>query len=162
MNKGEICRPRAKAGAGRNEVEAKMTTDKEIGAEKGVRANEQLSLTGRRNNYEDVPVRKVKITTNRKSTANFPMPQKERKVPMDGRVQIIFPGTKSNVGVTPSPHQANGRFTNNLVNAALVQEAGKNQHPIYFGIETRYQKIEKAGLALAIGAQKLRPYFQSN
>ncbi|RDX78206.1 hypothetical protein CR513_41540, partial [Mucuna pruriens] len=45
---------------------------------------------------------------------------------------------------------------------------GKDQHLVYFvnkilqGVETQYQKIQKAALALVITIRRLRPYFQSN
>ncbi|RDX93561.1 hypothetical protein CR513_24157, partial [Mucuna pruriens] len=47
----------------------------------------------------------------------------------------------------------------------LVQEFGREQRPIYFisnvlqGVETRYQKIEKAVLAVIVTTRKLWPYF---
>lgn len=47
--------------------------------------------------------------------------------------------------------------TDQAVSAVLVQESGKDQKPIYFvskvlhSAETRYQKIEKLGLALVVG-----------
>ncbi|RDX68852.1 hypothetical protein CR513_52097, partial [Mucuna pruriens] len=54
------------------------------------------------------------------------------------------------------------------ISATLVQEVGNDQHPIYFiskvlqGVEVRYQKIEKATMALVITSRKLRPYFLSH
>lgn len=57
-------------------------------------------------------------------------------------------------------------ITDQAVSAILVQESRKDQQPIYFmskvlhGAKTRYQKIEKLGLALVVAARRLRPYFQ--
>ncbi|RDX66757.1 Retrovirus-related Pol polyprotein from transposon 17.6, partial [Mucuna pruriens] len=54
-----------------------------------------------------------------------------------------------------------------VINSVLIQEKGKEQHPIYFtsktlqGAERRYQKIEKGALALVIASRRLRPYFQN-
>ncbi|RDX83570.1 Retrovirus-related Pol polyprotein from transposon 17.6, partial [Mucuna pruriens] len=53
------------------------------------------------------------------------------------------------------------------VSAVLVQEREGNQRPIYFiskvlqGAELRYQKIEKAALAVVVASRRLRPYFQN-
>ena len=54
------------------------------------------------------------------------------------------------------------------VSAALVQEEGKTQQPVYFiscilrDAKKRYQLIEKVALALVTSARRLRPYFQSH
>nr|KYP51255.1 Retrovirus-related Pol polyprotein from transposon 17.6 [Cajanus cajan] len=56
----------------------------------------------------------------------------------------------------------------NALSAALVQEDGKKQIPIYFisrvlqDTEKRYQTIEKLALALVTSARRLCPYFQSH
>ncbi|RDX76976.1 rnhA, partial [Mucuna pruriens] len=53
------------------------------------------------------------------------------------------------------------------ISAVLIQEREGDQRPVYFiskvlqGSETRYQKIEKAALALVITSRRLRPYFQN-
>ncbi|XP_057427450.1 uncharacterized protein LOC130720771 [Lotus japonicus] len=57
-------------------------------------------------------------------------------------------------------------ISDNAVSSVLLQECKDELRIIYFvshalqGAETRYQKIEKAALALIISARKLRPYFQ--
>lgn len=57
--------------------------------------------------------------------------------------------------------------TNTAVSTALLQEEQKKHKIIYFvshtlqGAEVRYQKIEKAALAILKTAWWLRPYFQS-
>ncbi|XP_057452660.1 uncharacterized protein LOC130744496 [Lotus japonicus] len=57
--------------------------------------------------------------------------------------------------------------TDRAVSMVLLQEEGKKQKIIYFvshtlqGAELRYQKIEKAALAILKTARRLRPYFQS-
>ncbi|XP_057452245.1 uncharacterized protein LOC130744069 [Lotus japonicus] len=57
-------------------------------------------------------------------------------------------------------------ISDNVVSSVLLQECKDETRIIYFvshalqGAEVRYQKIEKAALALIISAQKLRPYFQ--
>ncbi|XP_057435810.1 uncharacterized protein LOC130728374 [Lotus japonicus] len=57
--------------------------------------------------------------------------------------------------------------TDKAVSTVLLQEEGKKQKVIYFvshtlqGAELRYQKIEKAALAILKTARRLRPYFQS-
>ncbi|XP_057450727.1 uncharacterized protein LOC130742637 [Lotus japonicus] len=57
--------------------------------------------------------------------------------------------------------------TDRAVSTVLLQEEGKKQKIIYFvshtlqGAELRYQKIEKAALAILKTARRLRPYFQS-
>ncbi|XP_057418338.1 uncharacterized protein LOC130712521 [Lotus japonicus] len=57
--------------------------------------------------------------------------------------------------------------TDRAVSTVLLQEEGKKQKVIYFvshtlqGAELRYQKIEKADLAILKTARRLRPYFQS-
>ncbi|RDX82658.1 Retrovirus-related Pol polyprotein from transposon 17.6, partial [Mucuna pruriens] len=54
-----------------------------------------------------------------------------------------------------------------VVSAILVQECEGNQRSVYFiskvlqGAELRYQKIEKAALALVVTSRRLRPYFQN-
>ncbi|RDX77401.1 Retrovirus-related Pol polyprotein from transposon 17.6, partial [Mucuna pruriens] len=58
--------------------------------------------------------------------------------------------------------------SNDAFSAVLVQEKEGEQQPIYFiskvlqGPEKRYQKIEKAALALVVASRKLRPYFQGH
>ncbi|RDX65830.1 Retrovirus-related Pol polyprotein from transposon 17.6, partial [Mucuna pruriens] len=58
--------------------------------------------------------------------------------------------------------------SNDAFSAVLVQEKDGEQQPIYFiskvlqGLEKRYQKIEKAALALVVASRKLRPYFQGH
>ncbi|RDX90076.1 Retrovirus-related Pol polyprotein from transposon 17.6, partial [Mucuna pruriens] len=53
------------------------------------------------------------------------------------------------------------------VSSALIQEEGGEQRLVYFiskvlqGPEKRYQKIEKAALAVMIASRCLRPYFQN-
>ncbi|RDX82663.1 Retrovirus-related Pol polyprotein from transposon opus, partial [Mucuna pruriens] len=57
--------------------------------------------------------------------------------------------------------------SNTAISAVLVQEKDGSQRPIYFiskvlqGAEQRYQKIEKAALALVVTSRRLRPYFRS-
>ncbi|XP_057436319.1 uncharacterized protein LOC130728766 [Lotus japonicus] len=57
-------------------------------------------------------------------------------------------------------------ISDNAVSSVLLQEIKGDVEIIYFvshalqGAEVRYQKIEKAALALIISARKLRPYFQ--
>src|ERR1044072_1851362 len=54
------------------------------------------------------------------------------------------------------------------VGAVLVQEMEKQTQLVYFvshtfqGAEIRYQKIEKAALAVLMASRKLRPYFQTH
>ncbi|RDX70210.1 Retrovirus-related Pol polyprotein from transposon 17.6, partial [Mucuna pruriens] len=58
-------------------------------------------------------------------------------------------------------------ISDNAISSALVQEEKGEQRPIYFtskvlqGPEKRYQKIEKAALAVVTASRRLRPYFQS-
>ncbi|RDY13461.1 Retrovirus-related Pol polyprotein from transposon 17.6, partial [Mucuna pruriens] len=53
------------------------------------------------------------------------------------------------------------------INSVLIQEKEGEQRPIYFaskvlhGVERRYQKIEKASLALVTASRRLRLYFQN-
>ncbi|RDY12073.1 Retrovirus-related Pol polyprotein from transposon 17.6, partial [Mucuna pruriens] len=53
------------------------------------------------------------------------------------------------------------------VSAVLIQEREGTQRPVYFfskvlqGAELRYQKIEKAALAMVVASRRLRPYFQN-
>jgi len=57
--------------------------------------------------------------------------------------------------------------TERAVSTVLTQEKEKEQRPIYFvsrilqGVEMRYQKIEKAALAVVITTRRLRYYFQN-
>ncbi|XP_057432548.1 uncharacterized protein LOC130725323 [Lotus japonicus] len=57
-------------------------------------------------------------------------------------------------------------ISDNVVSSVMLQEIKGDVKIIYFvshalqGAEVRYQKIEKAALALIISARKLRPYFQ--
>ncbi|XP_057457904.1 uncharacterized protein LOC130748677 [Lotus japonicus] len=57
-------------------------------------------------------------------------------------------------------------ISDSAVSSVLLQELKDDLRIIYFvshalqGAELRYQKIEKAALALIISARKLRPYFQ--
>lgn len=50
------------------------------------------------------------------------------------------------------------------INAILVQDEDKIQHPVYYiskkllDLETRYPNIEKLALALVVASRKLRPY----
>jgi len=54
------------------------------------------------------------------------------------------------------------------VSAALVQETGGEERPVYFvsrtlhSAETRYQMIEKVALALVLIARRMCPYFQNH
>ena len=54
------------------------------------------------------------------------------------------------------------------VSAALIQEEGKKQLPIYYvnqafqGAESDYSRIEKLAFTLIIASRKLRQYFQAN
>jgi len=58
--------------------------------------------------------------------------------------------------------------TDHIVNAALVQNVGGMQHPVYFvsrtlqDPETRYQMVEKLALSLVHAARRLRPYFKNH
>ncbi|RDX72943.1 hypothetical protein CR513_47525, partial [Mucuna pruriens] len=52
--------------------------------------------------------------------------------------------------------------SNNAVSSITVQEEEREQRPIYYGAELRYQTIEKAALAIVVTARKLIPYFQSH
>ena len=51
------------------------------------------------------------------------------------------------------------------VSAALIQEEGKKQLPVYYvnqafqGAEFGYPKIEKIAFALIVASRKLRQYF---
>jgi len=55
-----------------------------------------------------------------------------------------------------------------IVSAALVQDVGGTQHPVYFvsktlqDPESRYQIVEKLALSLVHAACRLRPYFQNH
>lgn len=55
---------------------------------------------------------------------------------------------------------------NKVVGTVITQEEGKEHKPIYFmirilkGAEGRYQKLEKALLAIVITTRRLRYYFQ--
>ena len=54
------------------------------------------------------------------------------------------------------------------VSAALIQEEGKKQLPVYYvsqafqGAESKYPRIEKITFTLIIASRKLRQYFQAN
>ncbi|RDX98168.1 Retrovirus-related Pol polyprotein from transposon 17.6, partial [Mucuna pruriens] len=56
--------------------------------------------------------------------------------------------------------------SDDAINATIVQEKEGSQYPVYFtskvlqGSERRYQKIEKAALALIVTLRRLGPYFQ--
>jgi len=58
--------------------------------------------------------------------------------------------------------------TDHTVSAALVQDVGDTQHPVYFvsitlqDPETRYQMVEKLALSLVHTARHLRLYFQNH
>lgn len=58
--------------------------------------------------------------------------------------------------------------TDQAISSVLVREENKAQHQIYFvsrtlqGLEARYQKLEKAALAIVTSARRLRHYFQSH
>jgi len=58
--------------------------------------------------------------------------------------------------------------TDHTVSAALVQDVGGTQHPVYFvsktlqDSKTRYQMVEKLALSLVHAARRLRPYFQNH
>jgi len=58
--------------------------------------------------------------------------------------------------------------TEETISSVLIREAPEGQRPIYFvskalqGAEKRYQRVEKAALALLTSARKLRPYFQTH
>jgi len=58
--------------------------------------------------------------------------------------------------------------TDCTVSAALVQDVGGMQHPVYFVSRTlqdpeiRYQMVEKLALSLVQTARCLRPYFQNH
>ncbi|RDY14610.1 hypothetical protein CR513_00308, partial [Mucuna pruriens] len=49
-----------------------------------------------------------------------------------------------------------------IVSSVIIQEEEDEQRPIYYGAKLRYQKIEKAALAIVIIAKKLKPYFQNH
>jgi len=57
--------------------------------------------------------------------------------------------------------------TDHTASAALVQDVGGNQHPVYFvsrtlqDPETRYQMVEKLALSLVHATRRLRPHFQN-
>jgi len=57
--------------------------------------------------------------------------------------------------------------TERAISSVLVQEQDQIQRPIYFvskalqGVETRYQALEKAALAVVFSARRLRHYFHS-
>ncbi|RDX78897.1 Retrovirus-related Pol polyprotein from transposon opus, partial [Mucuna pruriens] len=59
-------------------------------------------------------------------------------------------------------------ISNDAFSVVLVQEKEKEQRPVYFiskvlqGPKKRYQKIEKAALALVVASRRLRPYFQGH
>ena len=54
------------------------------------------------------------------------------------------------------------------ISAALIQEEGKKQLPVYYviqafqGVESGYLRIEKIAFALIVASRKLRQYFQAN
>ncbi|RDX58415.1 hypothetical protein CR513_62272, partial [Mucuna pruriens] len=58
-------------------------------------------------------------------------------------------------------------ISDNAISSVLIQEEEGEQKPVYFtskvlqGPEKRYQKIEKAALALVTASRRLRPYFQA-
>ncbi|RDX78974.1 hypothetical protein CR513_40669, partial [Mucuna pruriens] len=58
-------------------------------------------------------------------------------------------------------------ISDNVVSSVLVQEEKGEQKPVYFtskvlqGPERRYQRIEKAALAVVTASRRLRPYFQT-
>jgi len=58
--------------------------------------------------------------------------------------------------------------TYQTISAALVQDVGGTQHPVYFvsrtlqDPKTRYQMVEKLALSLVHAARRLRPYFQNH
>src|ERR1044072_9077036 len=58
-------------------------------------------------------------------------------------------------------------ITDNAIGAVLVQEHAGTQRVIYFisqtlhSAEQRYQRVEKAVLAIVLSARRLRAYFQS-
>ncbi|XP_057452608.1 uncharacterized protein LOC130744439 [Lotus japonicus] len=57
--------------------------------------------------------------------------------------------------------------SDHAINSVILPEAESEQKIVYFvshtlqGAEIRYQKIEKAALAVLVTARRLRPYFQS-
>ncbi|RDY09027.1 Retrovirus-related Pol polyprotein from transposon 17.6, partial [Mucuna pruriens] len=57
--------------------------------------------------------------------------------------------------------------SDDAISSVLIQEERGEQRPVYFtskvlqGIERRYQKIEKAALAVVVASRRLRPYFQN-
>ncbi|RDX77141.1 hypothetical protein CR513_42780, partial [Mucuna pruriens] len=65
-----------------------------------------------------------------------------KKISINRGVRVSFPRLKGNVGIISSPIQTEG--------SKVLQ-----------GAEARYQKLEKAALALVITTTKLRPCFQS-
>jgi len=71
----------------------------------------------------------------------------------------------------PDPHQPLLVYitaTDHTVNAALVQDVGETQHPVYFvsrtmqDPETIYRMVEKLALSLVHAARRLRPFFQNH
>jgi len=71
----------------------------------------------------------------------------------------IFQKLKTSLTSPPIDH---------TVSAALVQDVGATQHPVYFvsrtlqDLETRYQMVEKLALSLVHAARQLRPYIQNH
>ncbi|RDX93464.1 Retrovirus-related Pol polyprotein from transposon 17.6, partial [Mucuna pruriens] len=58
-------------------------------------------------------------------------------------------------------------ISDKAISSVLIQEEEGEQRPVYFtskvlqGPERRYQKIEKAALAVVTASRRLRPYFQT-
>jgi len=88
----------------------------------------------------------------------------------------IFQKLKTTLTSPPILHKLNTHqpllvyitATNHTVSAALVQDVGGTQHPVYFvsrtlqDPETKYQMVEKLALSLVHVACHLRPYFQNH
>jgi len=56
-------------------------------------------------------------------------------------------------------------FSEEAINATLVQKVDKEERPVYFvsrmlhAAEMRYQMIEKVAFALVLTTRRIRPYF---
>ena len=102
--------------------------------------------------------------------------KKSAKFTWNGDCEQIFQKLKTTLTSPPILHKPDTHqlllvyitATDHTVNAALVQDVGGNQHPVYFvsrtlqDPKTRYQIVEKLVLSLVHAAYRLRLYFQNH
>jgi len=102
--------------------------------------------------------------------------KKSAKFTWNDDCEQIFQKLKTTLTSPPILHKLDTRqpllvyitAIDHTVNAALVQDVGGTQHPIYFvsrtlqNPKTRYQMVEKLTLSLVHAARRLRPYFQNH